>query len=312
MAPTPTLPRRAGEGETAVSVAPTPTLPRRAGEGERSLLILGASGMLGRAWVELARERGIPCVEATRPSFDLARPEAIEETVRGPLRAVINCAAYTDVDGAEADEATATEINGHGVGRLVDRCDALSVPLVHYSTDYVFDGRAEAPYAVDHPTDPINAYGRSKLVGEERVRASKGPHLVIRTSWVYAPWGKNFVRTIAKLAKERESLRVVNDQRGRPSSAEQLARTSLALLEADEQGIFHGTDGGECTWFDFATAIAAAVNPGCRVEPCTSAEFPRPAKRPAYSVLDVSGTEAAIGRLTPWSEALADVLGRLE
>jgi dTDP-4-dehydrorhamnose reductase len=275
------------------------------------LLILGASGMLGRAWVSLATERGIPFAAASRPSFDLARPESIDATLRAGFTAVIHCAAYTDVDGAEADEATATEINGHGVGRLVERCDALKVPLVHYSTDYVFDGNATSPYAVDHPTDPINAYGRSKLVGEERVRASSGPHLLIRTSWVYAPWGKNFVRTIAKLALERESLRVVNDQRGRPSSAEQLARSSLALLEAGQQGTFHATDGGECTWFDFATAIAAAVNPSCRVEPCTSAEFPRPAKRPAYSVLDVSRTEAVIGPLTPWREALADVLGRL-
>lgn len=276
-----------------------------------AILVLGADGMLGRAWMERLEREAVEARGAYYPDLDLTKPQSIERVVAGPVRAVINCAAYTDVDGAETDEALATEINGHAVGRLVARCDALGVPLVHYSTDYVFDGEErDAPYPVDHPTDPINAYGRSKLVGEERVRGSSGPHLLIRTSWLYAPWGKNFVGTIAKLAKERDSLRVVNDQRGRPTSAEQLARVSLALLDAGERGVFHGTDGGECTWFDFAAAIAEAVSPTCRVEPCTSAEFPRPAKRPAYSVLDIAKTEAAVGRLTPWQECLADVLRR--
>ena len=277
------------------------------------ILVLGADGMLGRAWMELCERRGLEARGAYFPELDLTKPETIERTLSGPVRAVVNCAAYTDVDGAEENEALATEVNGAGVGRLVARCDALGVPLVHYSTDYVFDGEErDAPYPVDHPTDPINAYGRSKLVGEEHVRGSGGPHLLIRTSWLYAPWGKNFVGTIARLAKERDSLRVVNDQRGRPSSAEQLAKTSLALLESGERGVFHGTDADECTWFDFATAIAENVGAGCRVEPCTSAEFPRPAKRPAYSVLDIAKTEAAIGALTGWRECLADVMARLE
>lgn len=276
------------------------------------ILILGADGMLGRAWMELCEGRGVEARGAYYPDLDLAKPETIERTIADPVRAVINCAAYTDVDGAEEHEALATEINGAGVGRLVARCDALGLPLVHYSTDYVFDGEErDAPYPVDHPTDPINAYGRSKLVGEEHVRGSGGPHLLIRTSWLYAPWGKNFVGTIARLAKERDSLRVVNDQRGRPTSAEQLARVSLSLLEKGERGVFHGTDGGDCTWFDFATEIAEQVRPSCKVEPCTSAEFPRPAKRPAYSVLDISKTEAAVGRLTPWQECLRDVLRRM-
>lgn len=275
-----------------------------------AILVCGAGGMLGRAWLELLAARGIEGRPGDLPDLDLASARSIADHVGPGLRAVINCAAYTDVDGAETNEALATEINGHGVARLVARCDAVGVPLVHYSTDYVFDGRASAPYRTDQACDPLNAYGRSKRVGEEAVLASRGPHLVIRTSWLYAPWGKNFVLTIAKLAGERPELRVVNDQRGRPTSAEHLAHLSLALLERGVQGVFHGTDGGECTWFDFATAIAAAVAPSCRVVPCTSAEFPRPAPRPAYSVLDLSRTEALLGPMPDWRENLASVLSR--
>lgn len=276
-----------------------------------AILVCGADGMLGRAWMELLAERGLEVREALWPGFDLASDAAIEEHVAGELGAVINCAAYTDVDGAESDEATATEINGAGVGRLVARCDALGVPLVHYSTDYVFDGKASEPYATDRPADPVNAYGRSKRAGEERVLASAGAHLLIRTSWLYAPWGTNFVLTIARLARERGELRVVNDQRGRPTSAEHLARLSLALFEKGARGVFHGTDGGECTWFDFASAIAARVAPSCTVRPCTSETYPRPAVRPRYSVLDLSRTEAAIGPMPDWRENLAHVLRRI-
>lgn len=274
------------------------------------VLVVGADGMLGRAWMELLEARRIPARGLFWPGFDLTDRASIERDVRGDLRAVIDCAAYTDVDGAEANEELATAVNGTGVGSLVERCDALGVPLVHYSTDYVFDGRGSAPYPVDHPVAPLNAYGRSKRVGEERVLASPGRHLLIRTSWLYAPWGKNFVLTIAKLASEREELKVVHDQRGRPTSAEHLARASLALLEGEARGTFHATDGGECTWFEFAREIAARVAPRCRVSPCTTAEFPRPAPRPAYSVLDLSGTEARLGAMPDWRENLASVLAR--
>lgn len=276
------------------------------------VLVIGPRGMLGRAWMELLARRDIPAIGVGRPELDLLDPRLVERTVRGPLRAVVNCAAYTDVDGAERDERAATELNGHAVGRLVARCDDIGVPLVHYSTDYVFDGEHhDGPYPVDHPTDPINAYGRSKRAGEEQVLASDGPHLLIRTSWLYAPWGKNFVRTIADLARERERLRVVDDQRGRPTSAEHLARLSLELLERAQHGLFHGTDSGDCTWFELARAIVTRRNSACRVEPCMSAEFPRPARRPAYSVLDLSKTEAVLGPLASWQDNLADVLRRL-
>ncbi len=277
-----------------------------------AVLVCGADGMLGRAWLELLERRGIEARPALYPAFDLADAASIEEHLSGDLRAVVNCAAYTDVDGAEADEARATELNGAAVARLVSRCDALGVPLIHYSTDYVFAGHATSPYAVDLERSPVNAYGRSKLVGEDALVASPGAHLLIRTSWLYAPWGKNFVLTIAKLAREREELSVVDDQRGRPTSAEHLAWLSLELLERGQSGIFHGTDGGECTWFEFASAIADAVAPSCEVLPCSSDAYPRPAARPSYSVLDLSRTEAVLGPMPGWRQNLAAVLEAIE
>ena len=275
------------------------------------VLVLGADGMLGTAWMRLLQARGLSARPAQYPSFDLRDPRSIAAAVTEDLRAVVNCAAYTDVDGAEADEAAASALNGLAVAELVARCDEVGVPLIHYSTDYVFDGHAKAPYAVDRARDPVNAYGRSKLAGEDALIASPGAHLLIRTSWLYAPWGKNFVKTIAKLATERDELRVVDDQRGRPTSAEHLAQLSLALLERGCRGTFHGTDGGECTWFEFATEIARRVSPTCRVVPCSSAEYPRPAERPPYSVLDLTTTEAELGPMPDWRVNLAGVLDGL-
>ncbi|MFK7990643.1 MAG: dTDP-4-dehydrorhamnose reductase [Sandaracinaceae bacterium] len=273
-----------------------------------SLLIVGAGGMLGRAFCQQLTEAGRSHVATTRATYDLRDPDApIPDDTSG----VLNCAAYTNVDGAQTDEATATEVNGHAVARLVERCDARGIPLVHYSTDYVFDGRADAPYTIDHPTSPVNAYGRSKLVGEEAVRASSGPHLLLRTSWVYAPWGTNFVRTMARLTKDKDTLSVVDDQRGRPTSAPHLARSTLGLLDAGATGTFHVTDGGECTWFELASFVGSRVDPSCKIAPCTSEAFPRLAPRPAYSVLDVSQTEAVVGALTLWKDAVRATLDQM-
>lgn len=275
-----------------------------------SFVVVGADGMLGRASLALLERRGLPARGLVFPEVDLTDPATVERALSGPVRAVLNCAAYTDVDGAEANESLAHAVNGRGVAHLVARCDALGAPLVHFSTDYVFDGRGSAPYPTDHPVAPLNAYGRSKRAGEEALLASAGPHLLIRTSWLYAPWGKNFVLTIAKLAAERPELKVVDDQRGRPTSAEHLAEVSLALLEQGARGIFHVADGGECTWFELAREIAARVAPSCRVLPCTTAEFPRPARRPSYSVLDLSAVEARVGPMGDWREHVAEALAR--
>jgi dTDP-4-dehydrorhamnose reductase len=281
------------------------------------VLLLSPDGMLGRAWLELLRNRDIPFAEADRFVVDLTNRETVERILDPKYRWVINCSAWTDVDGAETNEALATAINGTGVGWLVDRCRRIGASLLHYSTDYVFRGRASRPYATTDPHDPTNAYGRSKAVGERYVIESDLSHITVRTSWLYAPWAKNFVRTIARLGQERSSVRVVDDQRGTPTSAEHLARTSLALMERDcasrgLDGVFHVTDGGECSWFEFARAILDATKSPCRVEPCTTDEFPRPARRPAYSVLDVSKATRQVGPFPSWQVNLAGVIAALE
>lgn len=271
-------------------------------------VITGAGGMLGRAWTRLCAEEGRPAVALARGEMDLTRPADIDRAVGADVEVVVNCAAFTDVDGAEAEERAATAVNGEGVGRLARRCAEVGALLVHYSTDYVFDGEASEPYPVDAPTRPVNAYGRSKLAGEEAIRAAGGPSLVVRTSWLYAPWGKNFVLTMARLATERDELRVVNDQRGRPTSAVRLARSTLELARAGARGTFHLCDGGDCTWFDLASEVAWRVRPACRVLPCSTAEFPRPAPRPRYSVLDTRDAEAIVGPPAPWTESVAVAL----
>jgi len=272
-------------------------------------VLIAPQGMLGTAFDRALRYNALPSTGLGPEQLDLTMPETITASIHPGVRYVINCAAWTDVDGAETREAEATAVNATGVKNLADRCERVGATLITYSTDYVFDGRAAAPYATDHPRAPINAYGRSKARGEELLEASGVSWLNIRTSWLYAPWGKNFVLTMKSLLASKPSLKVVNDQRGRPTSAEHLADATLRLIDAGAQrGHWHVTDGGECTWFEFTTEIGRIAGLPARVEPCTSDEFPRPAKRPAYSVLDIAKTEALIGPMPGWRENLSGVL----
>ena len=293
-------------GEELVNTAPSTT--GRIGP----ILLIGASGMLGRAWAQLLSEQGIEYTSTHRQQLDLNSRDTIEQVVVDKYQLVVNCAAWTDVDGAEKDYATAEAVNGQAVGHLARRCRQAGATLVHYSTDYVFNGQATAPYPTDHPRDPINAYGRSKAAGEQAIEESGCAHLIVRTSWLYAPWGKNFVATIAHLAQEQESIRVVDDQRGRPASCQHLASATLALIDRQARGFFHVTDGGQCTWFGFAQEIARLVGAICRVEPCASSEYPLPAARPPYSVLDLSKTEELIGPMPDWKDNLARVVREME
>ncbi|MBX3357098.1 MAG: dTDP-4-dehydrorhamnose reductase [Phycisphaeraceae bacterium] len=295
-------------------------IPRLVNNGPRArqpVVLIGFTGMLGWSWHGLLEQadllHGVRVDVPDRSSVDLANPESIRRLAVGGYRTYINCAAWTDVDGAEANEAAARRVNGEGVGALAKVCRDEGALLVHFSTDYVFDGDSDTPYPVDHPRSPINAYGRTKVVGEELIEASGCEYLLIRTSWLYATSGKNFVRTIVDLAKNKPCLRVVNDQRGRPTSCDHLASTALSLIAREARGTFHVTDGGECTWFEFATEIVrlAGLAHRCEVAPCTSAEYPRPARRPAYSVLDLSRAERLVGRMPDWKDNLADVMGRL-
>jgi dTDP-4-dehydrorhamnose reductase len=266
-------------------------------------VILGASGQLGQAFSELLAESGRSFQAFDERQVDFTDPASLEFSLAG-VQAVINCAAYTNVDGAETDEKTATIVNGDTVGILAGRCHAAGIPLVHFSTDYVFDGQATTPYRLDHTHSPINAYGRSKALGETLLLASGVEHLLIRTSWVYAPWGNNFVLTMARLMKAKPELRVVDDQTGRPTHVHGLATRTLALLDGGHRGTFHIADGGLCTWFGFASAIARVLETECRLTPCTTDEFPRPAKRPNYSVLDTSRADELLGEPIPFEERL--------
>jgi dTDP-4-dehydrorhamnose reductase len=264
--------------------------------------------MLGRAWRSHLDELGVTYEAPASNDCDLRQPAMVAKAITSRYRAVINCAAYTDVDGCETNEDHATAVNGIGVGALAQRCAELGIPVVHYSTDYVFDGVSTKPYSVDAPRRPLGAYGRSKALGEQLIEDAGGQHLIIRTSWLYAAWGRNFVCTIARLASERPTLRVVNDQRGRPTSVSSLVSASWRLLQSNASGIYHVADDGECTWFDLASEVVQQTGAACQVEPCTTAEFPRPACRPAYSVLDLSRTMERIGKLPRWQDALTQTL----
>ncbi len=281
-------------------------------EFERAV-VLGADGMLGRAWVGQLAARGLPTRECLLPEVDLADPATLAGlgSTLDAETLVVNCAGWTDVDGAEHAEDEAMAVNAHGPGELARVCAQSGASLLHYSTDYVFDGGRIKAYAVDDDVRPINAYGRSKAAGERAVLDSGARAWVVRASWMYAPWGRNFVRTIAGLAEERESLRVVGDQRGRPSSAEQVARVSMALAERGEPGIWHVADGGECSWYELACEVVRRAGAGCRVEECGSDEHRRAAARPAYSVLDLSKTERLLGAMRPWRTSVGEVVDQL-
>lgn len=275
-------------------------------------VILGGKGMLGRALRELLTREKREFASYDLPELDITQSAQLESAIAANVTAVFNCAAYTNVDIAETDETNATKLNGHAVKLVAQVCAERGVPLVHYSTDYVFAGDASEPYAVDQAQAPVGAYGRSKALGERAVWTLGGPHLLLRTSWLYAPWANNFVRTIYKFSRERDALKVVADQRGRPTSSEHLAKVSLALLDKKVRGTLHVTDGGECTWHEFASEIVRIAGHKAVVNPCTSEEFARPAKRPAYSVLDLAPTERHVGPMPRWQDNLADVMARLE
>lgn len=276
------------------------------------ILLISPEGMLGRAFCELFAQHNIAFETVSYPQFDITRAEHVERALHPGVSQVINCAAYTNVDAAETHEPEALAVNATGVQLLAARSKAIGALLVHYSTDYVFSGEGSAPYRVDEPLQPKNAYGRTKARGEELLLATGCEHLILRTSWLYAAWGKNFVDTMARLGREQPSLRVVNDQRGRPTSARYLAQRSLDLLEKKARGIFHVTDGGECSWYEFASAIVAGTAGKAKVNPCTSEEYKQVAKRPPYSVLDLSQTDALIGPSRSWQENLTAVLRERE
>ena len=267
------------------------------------LLVTGAAGMLGTD-VVAAAAAGHDVVAFARADLDITDAEAVRAAVRDTQPdAVINCAAYTNVDGAETEEDTATRINGHGAGHLASAAAESGAHIVHVSTDYVFAGNATEPYPEDAPTGPIGAYGRSKLAGELAVQAAAPTsHAIVRTAWVFGPHGKNFVDTMLKLAATRDELTVVDDQLGCPTYTGHLATALITIAEQRSNGLLHVAGGGQCTWRDLAVATFAAAGLEVTVHPTTTAAFGAPAPRPAYSVLGSTRSDAP--RLPSWQEGL--------
>lgn len=257
---------------------------------EKAPLVIGAGGQAGTAFVNLLGN----AIPLTRDALDLATADAGEVrraiAVRRPS-AVINCAAYTAVDKAESEETLATRVNGEAVGWLAEATAELDVPFLTFSTDYVFDGVAESPYLENHPTDPVSAYGRSKLVGEQAALGANPSVLIVRTSWVLSATHRNFVTAILSRAIQGEALKVVDDQIGRPTVADDLASAAWKAMELEVSGLLHLANQDQTTWYELArTAVEMAGFDPSQVSPCTSAEYPTPARRPAYSVL---GSERA-------------------
>jgi dTDP-4-dehydrorhamnose reductase len=273
------------------------------------LLVTGAKGQLGRALERAAAREGHAFVGCDLPELDITDRGAVLEWVASERpQAVINCAAFTAVDAAESQEAAALAVNGTAVGHLAEAADAVGAVLVQVSTDYVFDGEASLAYREDDPVNPISAYGRTKLAGEmEAARARR--HLIARTAWLYGE-GNNFVEAILRqVAAGRGELRVVNDQEGCPTYAEDLAAALLSLLDRGATGLYHVVNSGTATWFDFAREIVRLQAAGVRVVPVSTQEAPRPARRPRRAGLDTSRLQGLLGAaLPPWQDALARYL----
>jgi len=285
------------------------------------ILVTGRHGQLAQS---LAERGGDDIILLGRPDLDLAIPGSPRSAIlaaRPDL--VVNAAAFTAVDLAETEEAQAQRINAAAAGEVAMAAREIGVPVIHISTDYVFDGQASAPYAETAATNPINAYGRTKLAGEEAVRAANPDHLILRTSWLVSPFGKNFVRTMVDLGQQRDTLSVVADQHDNPTSALDLADAILVVARrwatGDRTGLgrtYHLAGTGIASWFDLALAVqdelARHGASSARVIPITTADWPTPAARPAYSVLDSSAFARDFGHIMPdWRTSLGTIVARL-
>ena len=279
-----------------------------------TLLVFGKTGQVAR---ELAR-RAPQARSLGRAEADLSDPEGCAAAIRShrPV-AVINAAAWTAVDRAETEEAAATVVNGAAPAAMARACAELGIPFVHISTDYVFDGTGTTPFAPDHPTAPIGAYGRSKLKGEQGVRAAGGVHAILRTAWVFSAHGSNFLKTMLRLGAERARLSVVADQIGGPTPASSIAAACLTIADALERapektGTYHFAGAPDVSWADFARAIMAQAGLDCRIIDIPTTDYPTPARRPLNSRLDCAGL-ARLGLQRPeWQPALAQVIRELK
>lgn len=280
------------------------------------IAVLGESGQLGTELRALANGKKFShaFAFADRSRVDLTKPETAESFLtENPSDILINAAAYTAVDQAEKEPEISTGVNAEGVAALAELCVKKNIFLVHLSTDYVFDGKKSGPYSEEDAPNPVNVYGKSKLAGEESMRRSGVRGLILRTAWLHSLYGKNFVKTILRLARERGELRVVNDQWGTPTSAHSLALSilrALPLLMQKTEAVetFHLTDEGAASWYDFAAEIVRLSGIPAKVHPIPSREYPTPAPRPANTLLSKKKWKIWTGQVLPdWKEGLAYV-----
>ncbi|MGL4848051.1 MAG: dTDP-4-dehydrorhamnose reductase [Clostridium sp.] len=290
------------------------------------LLITGASGQLGNELLriietgkaeinELEKAKNYQAIGCSAEDLDVTSLEMVRKVLEAENPdVVVNCAAATNVDGCEANEDMAFKVNAIGARNLAIVSEEIGAKLVQVSTDYVFSGETrEKPFKEYDLVAPYSVYGKTKLMGEEYVKQYSTKSFIVRTAWLYGYVGHNFVYTMRKLGAEREFLTVVNDQKGNPTSANDLAYHILKLIETEEYGIYHCTGKGECTWYDFAKKIMELSNIKCEVRPCTSEEFKTPAKRPEYSSLDNMMLRNTIGdEMRNWEEAIENFIKTID
>ncbi|MFJ1262506.1 dTDP-4-dehydrorhamnose reductase [Capnocytophaga canis] len=275
----------------------------------KNILITGANGQLGSEIQNIqGKTKNYFFTDAS--DLDITDQQAISDFVKkNNIQIVVNCAGYTNVDKAEDDIQTANLINNIAVGYLAEVCKENNASLIHISTDYVFGGTKNTPYSETDPTEPLGIYGRTKLEGEKAIQNADIDYLIIRTSWLYSlSFGHNFVKTIQRLSSERNELKVVFDQVGTPTNARDLAAFIVHIIEKDlykRREVYHFSNEGVCSWFDFATEIVRMSGNDCLVKPCLSSEFPSKVKRPSYSVLDKSKLKNDFNyTISHWKEAL--------
>lgn len=284
-----------------------------------NILVTGANGQLGNEMRRLGAVSPNNYIFTDVAELDITDATAVSEAVKGNgIEIIVNCAAYTNVDKAESDEATAVLINATAVANLAAAMKEVGGTLFHVSTDYVFGIDGNTPRREDMPTAPLGVYGRTKLMGEEAIGKSGCKALIFRTAWLYSEYGNNFLKTMLRLTAEREQLNVVFDQVGTPTYAGDLALAIFSIIEAGvypgNEGIYHFSNEGVCSWYDFAVEIAAAAgNTDCRIEPCHSSEFPSPVTRPPYSVLDKTKIKNTFDIDIPhWRESMEYCIKRIK
>ena len=283
----------------------------------KRILITGANGQLGRELSRLGAVSPNEYIPTDVAELDITEKAAVDRFfAENVVDVVVNCAAYTNVERAEDDEATAMKLNAEAVGNLAAAAKASGAMLIHISTDYVFGCDGNTPRTEQMPTSPLGVYGRTKLAGEQAIAESGCKAIILRTAWLYSEFGGNFLKTMLRLTAENEALKVVFDQIGTPTYAGDLALAIFSIIDGDvyegREGIYHFSNEGACSWFDFATEISAAAGHGCKVVPCYSSEFPSKVVRPPYSVLDKSKFKSTFGIDIPhWRVSMLYCLKRL-